>query len=236
DGVKYYLSEQRSVEGQAFGYSVLCLKDWLSADHANLKRHFEHLSKLGPVEPTEPYIYGFYIASHLFHADIFKTDPHQILAAAYKVHFEWKRSKKQQYLSKSFEYILAMALVMTRHYKDALYYINEAILICPTPNTQLEQYAYRRLMLFKAIAFAQSRINDEAEKLFKQIQPSQFYFLSKKMDTILYLSMGSYLKGTNNKLEEKLQDLIVETGFLRLKEVLVNSQSHLLLESYCERN
>lgn len=217
EGLRYYLSENKSVQGQIFGYSLLCIRDWLSLDHLSLKRRYEQLKKLTLTKKADPLIYGYYYAAYLLYAEEYQLDAHKILADAYKVQLELKSNGKSLSLSQSFEYIMAGVLVWTRYYQDAIFYINEAYLRYSKVALAVDKICFNRLLLLKSTAYAKSGIVDEAERLFEQIRPSQFSFLTKKTDTILYLLLARRLKKTNKKLEKQLDELIKETGFRKLK-------------------
>lgn len=180
EGLRFYLSEKKTTEGQVFGYSLLCLRDWFSNNHDSLRKNFAYVKKQSLPRTAEPYLYGKYFAAYLLYAEAFNLGTQKVLAEAYKAYLELKHSGDRQYLCKSFEYTLANVLIWTRHYQDAIYYINEAFLNYPETSLPLDQIGFRRLTLLKAAAFAQSGIMDEAERLLGQIQPSQFAFLSKK--------------------------------------------------------
>lgn len=217
EGLRYYLGEKKSAEGQVFGYALLCIRDWLSADHVGMKKSGEHIKKLVLPKKADPFVYGYYFAASLLYAEEHQLDTQKVLAEAYKMQLELKRLKKSSVLVQSFEYTMASVLVWTQYYQDAIFYINEASLNYPKTDLLIDQMGYSRLVLFKAVAFAKSGIVDEAERFFEQIRPSQFSFLTKKTDTILYLSLARSLKKTNKKLEKQLEELVKETGFRRLK-------------------
>jgi hypothetical protein len=222
EGLRYYLNEKKSVEGQVFGYSLLCVRDWLSGDQFSLRKNFEQVKKQILPKKANPFLSGYYFAAYLLYADENQLDTHKVLADAYKTQLALKPVSKSLHLFQSFEYIMASVLVWTRYYQDTIFYINEAYLAYTKPTSSIDQTYYSRLVLFKAVAYAKSGITDEAERLFEQIHPSQLSFLSKKTDTILYLLLARSLKKTNKKLEKQLEELVRETGFLKLK-MLVES-------------
>jgi tetratricopeptide (TPR) repeat protein len=230
EGLRYYLNEWKGQDAQVFGYSLLCLRDWLSGDIIGLKKNFECVKRQGYPKVKQPYIYGRYFAAHLFYADVFKLDTNKIIEEAYKVHSELKRSNANYKLFHSLEYTIAGALILTRHYEDALFYINEAFYNYPEKHSYMDQGCYRRLTLLKALALVHMGNSDEACRLFEQLRPSQFFFLSKKIDTILYLLLASYLKKSNPKLDRQLDELCNGTGFEKLKEIYHNNfaQMHYL--------
>ena len=235
EGLRYYIREKSSVEGQVFGYSLLCLRDWLLMDHERLEKHFDRIRNISKAGLSDPYIYGHYIAAQLLHAEAFKLDRNAILEEAYKIHLTLKRASHQPYLFKSFEYTLAFVLVLVQNQPDALYYINEASLMYPAVSNPIDKKCQIRLRLFRALAFAQSNMLDEAAAILAQVHPSQFCFLSRKTDMILYLTLTCTLRRGNIKLEKQLCDLIETTGLLKLKKLLANDILKGTVEAVCEQ-
>ncbi len=217
EGLRYYINEKKTPETQIFGYSLLCQRDWLINDHSALKKNFEHIKIQSLSRAMRSFVYGKYFAAHLFYADAFGLDTERILIEAYQVHSEIKPSKNSYKLFQSFEYTFPIALVLTKHFEEALYYINYAFVTYPETHSYMDQGCYKKMSLLKAIALTKTGEEEYAAKIFNQLRPSQFYFLSKKMDTILYLLLAGYLKKSNYKLEKQLMDLIEETGFIKLQ-------------------
>ena len=234
-GLRYYLREKRSIEGQVFGYAQLCLRDWLTLDNESLEKNFSPIRNISITALADPYVNGHYIAAQLLYAYAFQLDARCIVEDAYKMHLVLKRASHPTYLFKSFEYILATVLVLVGLYADALYYIKEVTLLYPKANNPMDQKAQARLRLFRGLAYAQSGIKDEAAAVFKQIHPSQFSFLSKDTDTILYLTLATYLKKGDERLEKQLMELIEKTGFLRLRNVLNSVSQNVEVAPICEQ-
>ncbi len=212
-GIRFYINENKTPEGQLFGYSLLCIRDWLIGDHIALKKNFEYLRQqsLSPLVP--PLIYGRYFAAQLFYADVFEPSSEATLVGAYNVHIGIKASKSKCYLYNCFEYPLSYALILTCHYEEALFYINYAIANYEEKDGHASQCGQQKLLLLKAVALSKINEKKEAENIFSKIHPSQFYFLSKKTDTILYLLLAFYLKKITHKQFRQFKALIKETGF-----------------------
>jgi hypothetical protein len=119
-----------------------------------------------------------------------------------------------------FEYIFSIALLLTGHYADALYYISHAQKNFPARNPDMDLGYYKTLQLIRGITFAKMGERARADEIYKQLRPSQFYFLSKKTNTIFYLLLGRYLHKKNQKPDDELCKLIEETGFSRINRLL----------------
>lgn len=234
-GLRDYLREKKALEGQVLGHSLLCLKDWLSVDHVGLKRHYGAIQDLSPSKGVDAHISAHYINAQLLHANAFKLEADKILANAYKRYMELSRLPRQPYLYKSFEYTIVTILVLTCHCQEALFYINEAFLKYPESDNPMDQRCRTRLIFMRAVALAQSGFIVESEKIFEQLRPSQFCFLSKKTDTILYLLLASKLKRTNRKLEKQLDELIEDTGSIKLIKLWTNSRELVPAATICEQ-
>jgi hypothetical protein len=216
EGLRYYLNEKKTPEAQIFGHSLLCMRAWLTNDAGDLKKHFDELSKYRPGKSTLPFICGRYFAAHLLFADMNGLDPERILIEAHHAHSGIKPGADQYRLFPVFEFVFSLALVLTRHYGEALYYADYALENYPDTHGYLEQGFLKRLHLVKALALAHSGQKEKAEKIYQQMRPSQFYFLTKKTNTILYLLLARHLNKSNSKLDEQFYELLQQTGFVKL--------------------
>jgi hypothetical protein len=217
EGLRYYINEKKTSEAQIFGNSLLCLRSWLTWDNAGLKRYFELIKKHNQNTIVQPFIFSKYYASHLYFADGNGLNTERILIDANNTYTNLKGANDNNRLSQSFEFAFSQALIFTRHYGEALFYINCALKNYPERTT--DKGVYKVLLLYKAIALLKNGDKLEAEKIFAQLRSSQFYFLSKKTNSILYLLLASWLNKRNQKLEQQLKELIQETGFVRLQEL-----------------
>ncbi|HWJ93047.1 MAG TPA: hypothetical protein VNR87_18165, partial [Flavisolibacter sp.] len=114
-----------------------------------------------------------------------------------------------------FESVFAMALTITKHPQDALYYIDYAQNHYPGKHASIDPGFYKSMQLLKAICLFMVGERQASEKLFLQIRPAQFYFLTKKINTIYYLILEAFLKKNSARTSEQLEEVVKQTGFVR---------------------
>lgn len=215
-GLRYYLLENSNPEAQVFGHTLLCVKNWLSDDSVGLKKHYDQLSNYYITKEIHPGVSAHLFAAQLLYANIYGLPIHKIVTNAKQTHalIIACATKEQSGLSQ-FENLLFPVLLLTGHANEALYYIN--YLINNYPDNYFEAPGtYQSTQILKALAFVKTGKLKEAETLYQQIHPSQFNFLTKKTDMIMYLFLKQYLKKEKGESQEQLQQLIKETGFTRL--------------------
>jgi hypothetical protein len=219
DGIRYYLTEKKTTEGQIFGNSLLCLKAWLTKNDEMLMRRFKVLENLRLPKSVHPFVCGRYFASKLYFVNATGSNPERILLDAHQVHETIKQANDNYKLFPCFEYIIGGALVVTRLYGEAIYYLNYALKNYPGRHSYLDAGFYESLLLFKALALAKTKQQKEAGVIYHQLKPSRFYFLTKKINTILYLILEKELGRSGSSSEKKLAELIQETGFVKFLEL-----------------
>ncbi|TKK64633.1 hypothetical protein FC093_22025 [Ilyomonas limi] len=218
-GIRFYLNENKTPEGQLFGYSLLCTRDWLTNNLKALKKNYEYLQRQNLSPDMPAFVYSWYFAGKLFYADEHQPNAEQILAEAYNMHNVIKSTKSSRYLYNCFEYPLSLALVLTKHYEEALFYINYAFTNYQHKEGHISGGCYEQLLLLKAIALIKINEQKEAKAVFVRLYPSEFYFTSKKLSTILYLLLASLLKEINQKQFRQFTELIKKTGFEKLSSL-----------------
>ncbi|HEU0063828.1 MAG TPA: hypothetical protein VFQ58_02315, partial [Flavisolibacter sp.] len=118
-----------------------------------------------------------------------------------------------------FEYLFALPLLLTKHFQEALYYTDHAIRYYSVGYQNMDKEYFKTLELVHAIALMKCGSRKEAETVYNNLRPSQFYFLNRKFNTILYLILGNFFNKRSKKTEEQLEELINDTGFVRLKSI-----------------
>lgn len=219
EGIRYYLTEKKTLESQIFGLSLLCFKGWLTKNVEILKSRFKELEKLRPAKSVHPFVCGRYYASKLYFADATGSNPERILLDAHSVHETMKPAGDNYKLFPCFEYILGTALVVTRNYSEAVYYLNYALKNYPGRHSYIDAGYYETLLLCNALALAKTKDKKEASAIYRQLKPSRFYYLTKKINSILYLKLEKELGKNSELLSEQLDTLILETGFKKLAEI-----------------
>jgi hypothetical protein len=215
EGLRYYLNEKKTPEAQVFGHSILCLRAWLSNDGPALKKHFSEVVKIKPTKGFHPFICGRYYAAHLFFADENGLDPERILMDAHNAHASLKPTEDIYRNFPCFEYVFAIALTITKHFQEALYYIDYAQKHYPGKHASIDPGFYKTMQLTKALCLFMTGERKGAEKFYAQIRPAQFYFLTRKINTILYVILEVYLRKNTTTAEEQLAELVRQTGFTR---------------------
>jgi hypothetical protein len=216
DGLRFYLAEKKTPEAQIFGHSLLCTRGWLVGDDEMVRHHFEIVSKNRIQKSMSPLAAGFYYAAHIYFADVNKINTERTLIDAQHAYAILKSSNAL--VLPHFEFPLSMALMLTQHFEEALFYVTHASK--PRPGASRESGVYTSLQLVHGISLARIGAVDEARKIFDSIQPSRFYFIRRKTHTILYLLLDAYINKLSPKVEEQLQILIEDTGFTKLESLI----------------
>jgi hypothetical protein len=219
EGLRYYLKEKKTPEAHIFAHALLCQRGWLSDNAATVKKHFEEVYKKRLTKSIHPFVCGRHFASHLFFASINGLPSDKVLQDAHLMHAGLKPPEDHYHLFPCFEYTFSIALVLTGHYAEALFYLDHAFKHYPESHSYMEEGFFETLQLLKALALAKTGHRDEAKKIYTSLKPSRFYFLTKKTNTILYIQLGRHLNKTNPKLEAQLEQLVEETGFVRLRRI-----------------
>ncbi|MEO5893969.1 MAG: hypothetical protein ABIQ31_27170 [Ferruginibacter sp.] len=220
NSLRYYLVEKKNAEAQIFGHSVLCLKDWLSENTVGVKKHYDEVIKYSLTKISRPDLYGRFFATQLFFTEIFGLPKEKILTRILQSHNAIRQKNDDFRLFPHFEYVIAPALLLSGHPEEALYYIDYAFNNYPDKDTRMEQGFYQTMYLIKALVCCMTDRNKEAEKLYLQLFPARFYFLSKKINTILYIFLSQHLYKKDPGSDLQMNDLIKETGFIRLHKIL----------------
>jgi hypothetical protein len=216
EGLRYYLLEKKTTEAQIFGHSLLCLRGWLSDKVSEVKQHYEAVMEQRLDNSIHPFVCGRYFATQLYYTNINILESERILADARIVHATLKQGRDNYRLFPAFEYVFSSALLVTGHYNEALYYINYALKNYPEKPSYIEDGFYIDIDLIKALVLVKNGRKEEAEKIYNQIKPSEFYFLTRKINMIMYLFLRKFLKKINGKMDQQLKDLIKATGFIKL--------------------
>ena len=224
EGLRYYLLEKKTPEAQIFGHALLCLRGWLSDKASEVKQHYEAVMEQRLNKSIHPFVCGRYFATQLYYANINDLDIERILIEAHYFHATLRDGSNNYRLFPAFEYVISSALLVTEHYDEALYYINYALKNYPEKHSYVEEGFYIDIDLIKALVLVKNDKKMEAEKIYNQIKPSKFYFLTRKINMIMYLFLSKYLKKGNGKLDQQLKDLITITGFIRLLKINSNHE------------
>jgi hypothetical protein len=212
DGLRYYLNEKRSAEAQVFVNSLFVYKCWLNDDKPQLLQHTKRIFQQPFPASSHSCINSRYYAAVLFHAQASSWPVEEILIDIYKFYSTLLVNTNQEQLF-YFEYVLSEALVLTGHYHDALYYLQQF-------NNRQKKIDYnhytisiQNCKILEAIAYYKTNDFEMAETIFNEIKPSGFHFINKGIPGIMYTFLANQLKRKNTKYSESFNRLISETGF-----------------------
>lgn len=219
EGLHYYMNEKRTVSAQIFGHSLLCLRAWLTDNPNDVKKHGDIVTRQLPPQYSHPFLSGMYYTALILAADIKQADNSLILLDAAHTHSALQYFEGKHAPFPWFEYIFCIALVLTGQNQEALYYLDN--IGRNNENTQLtvEEGRYETLQLLKGIALIKTDRRAEAKNIYEAVKPHRFHFLSKKFDTILYLTLGILLQKISLKAETQLARLIEETSFIKMRDL-----------------
>ncbi|MGZ8517415.1 MAG: hypothetical protein ACXWWD_08700, partial [Chitinophagaceae bacterium] len=229
-GLIYYLREKKTPEAQIFGHSLLCLRAWLSNDPSSCKKHYLVVSGFELQKTIHPFVCGRYFASQVYHADMFGIKEDDILNKASKFHFTIKSAPDNFSSFPAFEYIFSCALFLTGHYDDALYYASYGLQNYHPRHSYVDEGFYISLNLVKANCLLKFGKIKEANQIFKDIHPSKFYFMTKKVNTLLYLCLKEGVKNLSALEVNEIEKIIRETGYVRFKNIFVMNKNEQILK------
>lgn len=216
DGLRYYLHEKKKPLAQVFGHSMLCFGSWLAEDHAGLESHYRQVIRHNVDEHTEPFLAGRYFASQIYYAHSAQAELHEPMEAA-RLFYEASTGLKINHKTfPGFEYVMAETLVLTGQYEEALFYIQEAIRKRNNPvPAHIDARLFESVYLFQATALAHLGKIEKARDVFESISTSNFSFLSRQFNSILYLLLKKVFDKRNFQ-DKQLQYLVKQTAFTRL--------------------
>lgn len=215
-GLRMYLMEKKEPEAQIFAHSLLGLRAWLSNDVMSLEKHYNAVAGYQLNASIHPFVCGRYFALQLFHAHLQKTSIEKILKEMYAIHGSIKQHKNNGDRFPGFEYAISIALVLTGHFEQVVYFTNYAIENYPVNEATDDGY-YKFLHLLKAWGLLHTGNRNAALFIFNNIQPSSFYFLSKKTATIFYLALAGWLKVNKIDWKSQAEELVQELGYWNMR-------------------
>jgi hypothetical protein len=224
DGLMYYLKEKKTTDAQIRGHALLLQRGWLTNDVDAVRKHMEKMGDHHLCETSHPVICARYFASKIFHANIVGLPTSGILAEALVQHTRIVPSEGFYHNFPTFEYIFSLALTLTQHFSEALYYLEQAEVKYKSKHSYVEDGLYETMRLLKAMALARTGNTVAAKELFEKLKPSRFYFLTKKTNSIFYLLLAGYLNRQTRKGEDQLKMLLKTTGFIKMQELKLYSK------------
>jgi hypothetical protein len=214
DGLRYYANEKNTKDARLFYHSLQVFRYWLTSENELLDAHAEDITILEKDQSGNAYLNGRYFASILFYNHIHNQPAEEFLVELHDLQSHLENNERKE-LYFSFEYIIAEALILTGYYQEAMYFISEAE---KKFNAEANESSIQTLLIFKGIALSKTGYQKKAEKIMEHIQTNKFSFLSKKYNMMLFLQLIMLLKSFGH-YNEQINQLIKETGFIRLKKL-----------------
>lgn len=217
-GLRYYLAENKSVEAQLFGHSVLCFRYWLTMDFERLDYHYKQLSNYNVSDEINLLTCARYFAARLFYAEATGGDMSYVIWEANEFYINIKASNMYNNSFPGFELVFSEALILTGNYSDALIYTTEGSRRASlTHHSYIDVELFKGFKLYHAIVLYGLGNEKKAVEIFESINPIDFYFITRQFHTVLYITLGTKL----NKIRsgrEQLNILVQETGFKKLMQ------------------
>lgn len=217
-GLRYYLNESNTPEARVFTHSLMVFKSWLNDSAEKVQFHAEELLSKISLTKLNSSVLGLYYAALLYNAQVCGASITDILIDIYSFHSSCAKTKNDELVH--FEYVISEALVLTGHFQHAMYFIEQSASRDAISHQTSIRVSVQNFKLLKAICQLKNNELKEAERVFDEIRPSEFYFLSKRFAGILYLHLAGELKRKNIKYNHSLNTLIRETGFIRLADAI----------------
>ena len=214
EGLRHYLSESVSTDSKVFAYSVLLLKAWLTDNAEDVQKHNASLGALEEEDLSALFSYKYYLIAKLCYTEATGENTGRYLNLAAKAFYE--NDSVQNTEVHQDDYIFALVLLLIGCYDEALKYANQSLTICNDDDANMHRGLYHSLSLVKALALIVSGKKDMAEKVFARIRPSQFHFLTKKLNGILYLKLEFEMGKAGVHYQSEVNRLIEDTGFKTL--------------------
>jgi hypothetical protein len=214
EGFREYLLERNDIADKIFGHSLQAMRYWLSMDDANMKQHYFQLRNHKPGPGVKGNAAAMFYASHLFYNIAQNSPAEPVLEEAKNFHCRMQ-PEHGYWLASSFELIFLKALAFSGLYQESIYYIQCA-------REKVHQYSpfndfdRNTLQLYEAFVLFHLLEYEKAKTALRGINPENFNFLSKKLDTTVYLILKSKLENAPTRYLLQIQSLIAETGYDRL--------------------
>mgnify|MGYP001434137431 CR=1 FL=1 len=220
EGLRYYLNEKRIDKAQIFGHSLLCLRAWLTGNTEDVKKHYEDIVKHRVHKCLPPFTSYMYYVSLLLYANVEGLNTDKIIEDACRVDPSYVTDKNVEFPWT--QYLFAVTLLLTGKYDELLYFFNIVDIDNKKQSDIIDDGYFESNLVFSAIALARTGELEQAKKIYEQVRPSRFYFLTRKLDTILYIILAYLLNKENDKMEIQFNKLIEDTCFSMLAVIKRN--------------
>jgi hypothetical protein len=214
-----YLKHKTTLEGQLFGNCMLFLKSFWQMNQEDCEKYILEINSIKIDETFHPYLIGRYFACNILYDSHFgdgnKLD--KIHDRYLTMRASLPKSGKHFMDFPASEYIVSEALLQARRYEKCMEIVEFAFTESPLKMEFVRKGYYRQLQLFWLISNKKIEPEFDIHIELLKIRPENFYFISQKYFTVLYL----YAKGSPNDILSA-QKLAQELGNLYLQEILLN--------------
>lgn len=211
EGLRYYLNEKKTEKSQIFGHSLLCLRAWLSGNTGEVKKHYEEIVKQRVHKCLPPVTSYLYYVSLLLYANVEGLNTDKIFEDACRVDLRYGTDNYVEFPWA--EYLFGVTLLLTGKNEELLYFYSIVDINNRRQSEIIDDGYFEVNLVLNAIALARTGEIEQARKIYEQVRPSRFYFLTRKLDTILYIILAYLLNKENDKMEIQLNRLIEDTCF-----------------------
>lgn len=216
EGLHFYLQKKNDSEAQIFANSLLCFKSWLTVNDDDVQRYHSLVKGHTICKSMKPPVCARYFATQLFCANVIGVRNDLVLFES-RQFYSALVPQKDHYISfYCFEIILAEAMLLTGHYEEAIFYLDELSINLNKffPST-IDIPLLEAILLFKAIIYFLEGKKQKSLEVLGYILPQKFCFLSKQYQTLLYLLLRGSIRNSYTD-QEQVDHLVKETGFTRL--------------------
>lgn len=223
DGLRIYLNERKSVEETVFGNALLVFKYWLVMDDSGLERHNRFLSGFALNRKGCPSMTARFYAAQLYYCSVKNLPTESIILEARFSYGQLRSVATGASYLNSFELIFAQALAFTGQFQESLLYLDAAKETYDLNNMPSDTAFFQSILLCETLVLFNLKQVEKARNLLKRLKPESFCFLSRKIETIIYLQVKSVVYNSFFQYQQQIETLIEETGFVRLNNLIYDN-------------
>lgn len=216
--IEIYLSSKDDLEAQIFGNCMLYLKAFLSKDEKECVYFHQKINAIKLDVQIHPFVIGRYFACNLLHEHFYtKSSTATIIDELLTIEKYIPRNGDSYVNFPCFHFIVCDALIKCKEYEVCLQLLNNAIVDYPHGKNNVDTGFYNAFDLFFAICYHHTGNSVKRDAHLKICKNQTYNFLSEKyysiQQTLLELEIEKS-KITRNRMRNKIQDLITQTGFV----------------------
>lgn len=217
-----YLTHKTADEAQLYGHCMLFYYSFWSIDKHECGKHLQQLNKIRVNKSIHPYVIGRYYACNLLYEAFFNEG--KKINELYKNYLAIRKSLpkkgKHFYDFPASEYIVSEALIHCQEYQKCQQIVELGFSDYSFKMEFVRKGYYRQMQLLWLIASKKINLEVQIESELEKINPNNFYFISQKYFTVLYL----FAKGSKQSIDLAKQ-LAKEMNNKYLYELFLNKNS-----------